>query len=232
MSMLLFFKRLHRFLAGQSFYPLVMATLLALAIFCGRVLISRRVEFRLLVWNLFLAWLPYGLSMVAAGLHRLFPRRWGLLLAPGLAWLVFFPNAPYIVTDLYHLEHRPPVLLSGRGFVAHDADPGKGVPGQVSELGVRFGDHWPGRAGDLPGAVRARQQLGFTLKSIPDRQRAGRASLGPAEQFTLLWLYVDVYGNPARVLLDVRVRQPGRRINIILRGNHHAVAMQEIVRRV
>jgi uncharacterized membrane protein len=106
-----FFKRFYRFLARQSFFPLVMATLLALAIFSGRVLISRSIEFRLLVWNLFLAWLPYGFSMVAAGLHRLFPRRWGLLLAPGLAWLAFFPNAPYLVTDLYHLEYRPPVPM-------------------------------------------------------------------------------------------------------------------------
>jgi uncharacterized membrane protein len=109
--MQLFFQRLHRFLVSQSFYPLGLSTLLALAIFCVRAIISHRVLYSLLVWNLFLAWLPYGFSLVTAGLHRRYSQRWGLLLAPGLAWLVFFPNAPYIVTDLYHLEHRPPVPM-------------------------------------------------------------------------------------------------------------------------
>jgi uncharacterized membrane protein len=58
-----------------------------------------------LIWNLFLAWIPFLFSMAA---HELDKRKiGGLLLLPlGAAWLLFFPNAPYIMTDLVHLTVR------------------------------------------------------------------------------------------------------------------------------
>lgn len=54
-----------------------------------------------LVWNLFLAAVPLALS-------RLLRRRaadWPALPFAALlaAWLLFFPNAPYLLTDLFHL---------------------------------------------------------------------------------------------------------------------------------
>ena len=61
-----------------------------------------------LVWNLFLAWVPLAVAVVvqrlrASGTGRLDTR---LAFAAGaMAWLAFFPNAPYIVTDLIHLHH-------------------------------------------------------------------------------------------------------------------------------
>jgi len=54
-----------------------------------------------LVWNLVLAWIPFGFSMLADGLHRLYPRQWWWLVPPGVIWLLFFPNAPYILTDFF-----------------------------------------------------------------------------------------------------------------------------------
>ncbi len=54
-----------------------------------------------LVWNLFLA----GLPLVFAGaLERMPSTAWGLLV--GLVWLMFFPNAPYLITDLVHIKDR------------------------------------------------------------------------------------------------------------------------------
>lgn len=66
------------------------------------ILTGHRLQF-FLVWNLFLAWLPL---LLALGLETLARRRMGTAgfwLIAG-AWLLFFPNAPYIVTDLTHLE--------------------------------------------------------------------------------------------------------------------------------
>jgi uncharacterized membrane protein len=68
--------------------------------------VTRSTTFLFLVWNLFLAWVPYVLSLLLPKL----PTRW--LAVPLLAvWLVFLPNAPYLVTDLLHVHYRNGVPL-------------------------------------------------------------------------------------------------------------------------
>jgi uncharacterized membrane protein len=106
-----FLFRVHRFLASQSLYPLILSTFLALGFFAGRVVYGQTWNYSNLVWNLFLAWMPYIFSFLAALIHLIFPRAWWLLLLPAGLWLIFLPNAPYIVTDFLHLEQRPPIPL-------------------------------------------------------------------------------------------------------------------------
>jgi uncharacterized membrane protein len=53
-----------------------------------------------LVWNLFLAWVPLCLALLLYDRHE---HRAGVGLSLGLLWLLFFPNAPYIVTDFRYL---------------------------------------------------------------------------------------------------------------------------------
>ena len=103
--------RFHHFAVRQGMYPLVLCTLLACLLLIGRVYLSRHLTYIFLIWNLFLAWLPYLASLWTNSLYQRQSRRWGYLLVPGLLWLIFFPNAPYIVTDFFHLQHRPPVPL-------------------------------------------------------------------------------------------------------------------------
>ena len=64
--------------------------------------------FLFLVWNLFLAWIPYW---VALSLNTVYTKiNSSILIASLLAiWLLFFPNAPYIITDLLHLKNRFPI---------------------------------------------------------------------------------------------------------------------------
>ena len=65
-------------------------------------------DYRFLLWNLVLAWIPLLLALaVYDGYRRGLPTA---LLAPGvLLWLLFLPNAPYIVTDFVHLGDWAPV---------------------------------------------------------------------------------------------------------------------------
>lgn len=103
--------RVHRFLWDQSFYPILLSSLFVLVMFIGRAVLSERLAHRFLIWNLFLAWLPYIFSLLAVLLRRLLPRSFFPQLALGGLWLAFFPNAPYLLTDFKHLQYRPPIPL-------------------------------------------------------------------------------------------------------------------------
>jgi uncharacterized membrane protein len=63
-----------------------------------------------LIWNLFLAWIPYLLSYILKNYVIQQKTRWYFI--PWIAiWLLFFPNAPYILTDMFHLtpKHNVPI---------------------------------------------------------------------------------------------------------------------------
>ncbi len=67
-----------------------------------RFLYTETLTFLFLNWNLFLAGIPWALSsllLLKPEIQQNNRAVW-LLLA---AWLLFFPNAPYILTDLFHL---------------------------------------------------------------------------------------------------------------------------------
>src|SRR6187455_1612395 len=89
-----------------------LASLLCLVLVALRVAHSGTRVHAFLLFNLALAWLP---ALAALGAYNLRRRRSGaaraLALACGAVWLVFLPNAPYLVTDLVHLAERPEVPL-------------------------------------------------------------------------------------------------------------------------
>jgi uncharacterized membrane protein len=62
-----------------------------------------------LVWNLVLAWVPLVLALAAYASARR-----GASVASvafGVLWLLFFPNAPYLLTDFIHLRESPTTPL-------------------------------------------------------------------------------------------------------------------------
>ncbi len=98
--------QIHRFLARELFYPLVLSSVLACGLWAARVYFGHSWAFTFLPWNLVLAWIPYLFTLLIAALDAHWPGRWWLLALPFVFWLIFFPNAPYIITDMLHLEER------------------------------------------------------------------------------------------------------------------------------
>jgi uncharacterized membrane protein len=61
--------------------------------------------FLFLNWNLFLAFVPWLLSSLLVLTQHYRYHKLLLLVLLGV-WLLFFPNAPYILTDLFHFKNR------------------------------------------------------------------------------------------------------------------------------
>ncbi|HYG16562.1 MAG TPA: DUF1361 domain-containing protein [Bacteroidia bacterium] len=102
------------FLASTN--RLKIAIWLCISIIGGFVLLSARIQvtglfyFRFLIWNMFLAFIPYAVSTLLAYYSQ--TRKSVLVIVPAMAlWMLFFPNAPYIITDLFHLRQRPQIPL-------------------------------------------------------------------------------------------------------------------------
>ena len=90
-------------------FTLAASLTLSILLIIGRVLLTGHVVFLFLIWNLFLAVIPFALSTMLGTAKG--PLRARMLVPAGAAWLLFFPNAPYILTDLFHLDARPGVPL-------------------------------------------------------------------------------------------------------------------------
>ncbi|PJF48583.1 MAG: DUF1361 domain-containing protein [Chloroflexi bacterium] len=82
----------------NAVFWLAVASFICLSMWTARVIYIGSISYRFLVWNLFLAWIPLLCALMAER------SRGPLAVACGAAWLLFFPNAPYIITDLVHLR--------------------------------------------------------------------------------------------------------------------------------
>lgn len=88
------------------FALLNIACAICIGLVVARVAYSESGRHLSLIWNLFLAWIPFMLAYFA---HAVSWRRASLyFIIPGIAllWLIFFPNAPYMLTDLQDLARR------------------------------------------------------------------------------------------------------------------------------
>ncbi|WP_299679224.1 DUF1361 domain-containing protein [uncultured Dokdonia sp.] len=77
-------------------------------LFCALLLMMRikvtgSFHYLFLVWNLFLAFIPYGITYLLRS-QKSGNNTWILIPSIGI-WLLFLPNTPYLITDLQHLKY-------------------------------------------------------------------------------------------------------------------------------
>jgi uncharacterized membrane protein len=88
----------------------LLLTFFAMGLFAARAIHTNDLYYGFLIWNLFLAWIPFIFSWIA---YKSYFRN-GMSIPVYVAaflWLIFFPNAPYIITDLIHIEARTGIPL-------------------------------------------------------------------------------------------------------------------------
>jgi uncharacterized membrane protein len=91
-----------RFAGTRLLFPCIAASALAVAMLLGRRFFGAG-GYHFLLWNLFLAWLPYLASLWLVWVARHGRLRLFTTLPVLLLWLLFLPNAPYLLTDFVHL---------------------------------------------------------------------------------------------------------------------------------
>lgn len=111
-------------LVKRSTITLVLFSLFSLSLSVARMAFSGRPLYFFMAWNLFLAFVPWAISTIMDSVHfanKILNRLLMSLLL--LTWLAFFPNAPYVLTDLIYVgrEKSAPIwfdliMLLSYGF--------------------------------------------------------------------------------------------------------------------
>lgn len=88
---------------------LYLLILFCLFLWTIRIKLTHTLFFGFLIWNLFLAYIPYFISSTIK--KRMQNSSKFKLIIALFIWLLFLPNAPYIITDFIHLHHTKANLV-------------------------------------------------------------------------------------------------------------------------
>jgi uncharacterized membrane protein len=95
----------HKYKIGL-FALLTAASIICISLVSARIAYSDSRRYTNLVWNLYLAWIPFVLAYLAYVMSWRRALMYITIPAFAFLWLIFFPNAPYILTDFQHLGDR------------------------------------------------------------------------------------------------------------------------------
>ncbi len=89
---------------------LFISSLFAVVLELLRILISSKINSLFFIWNLFLAWIPYLISIyLPIAYYKMKSKIFAYILL--VIWFLFWPNSPYILTDLLHLKPKAKLPL-------------------------------------------------------------------------------------------------------------------------
>src|SRR5579875_1694663 len=99
-------RALHRAFVADGLHLITLLCLLDVALVLVRRHFGHMQNYHFIPWNLLLACVPYGVSLCVAMLRRAAPRHSWLVAPLYVPWLLFLPNAPYLLTDFVHLQDK------------------------------------------------------------------------------------------------------------------------------
>ena len=82
---------------------LIVSCSFSFILLCARMAATGYITYIFLLWNLFLAFIPYAVSYWLYRNTRVIENKLKLIAAIA-AWLLFIPNSFYLLTDLFHLH--------------------------------------------------------------------------------------------------------------------------------
>ncbi|WP_435623149.1 DUF1361 domain-containing protein [Flagellimonas sp.] len=93
----------------KSYTHIIVSVAFAFSLIVFRTKVTHSGLFLFLVWNLFLAGIPYAITQSLLHLKPLQSKIWFFL--GFVSWLLFLPNCPYIITDFVHLGQKGSYLF-------------------------------------------------------------------------------------------------------------------------
>jgi uncharacterized membrane protein len=98
---------------------LFLCSLTCVLLLIFRISITGSYRYKFFVWNLFLAWIPFFISLLLLFYFNKFKnwKKYAVFFITALFWLIFYPNSSYIISDFIYLA-KYPIKIFNNNFLS------------------------------------------------------------------------------------------------------------------